>query len=97
MAWGGTVEDSRKITQRVRMVKEVMTLTDGSTGTFIGAYRRNNVVTAEIWVGLQGSVAIDYFGSHAGDGTIEDLSAERANDAGAYTLRQETIAYGTWY
>jgi hypothetical protein len=79
------------------MVKEVMTLSDGSTGSFLGQIQRRNTITSEEWVGIQGTVAVDYVGSHATDSDVEDISAEIANDAGAYSIRKETIALGTWY
>ena len=97
MPWSGTVDDAHKLTQRVRMVKEIMTLTDGTTGSVVGQLQRRNTITSEQWVGIQGTVAIAFVGSHASDANVEDISAELANDAGAYTVRQDTIAEGTWY
>ena len=97
MAWYGTVDDSRKIVQRVRAVKEVMQLSNGRTGSVIGYFQRRNIITSEVWVGIQGTVASAYVQSQAPVGTVEDIVAELASDAGNYTVRQDTITFGTWY
>lgn len=97
MPWYGTVDDTRKLVQRVRIVKELMTLVNGSTGAVIGALQRNNIVTSETWVGIQENAATAFVQAQGTLGTVEDISAERANDAGAFTVRQDVIQYGTWY
>lgn len=97
MAWYGTVDSSRKITQRVRAVKEVMTLSNGRTGSVIGYFQRRNIITSETWVGIQEGAATAFVGTQASVGTVEDVVAELASDAGNYVVRQDSISEGTWY
>jgi hypothetical protein len=96
MSWSGTVDDAHKLGQRVRVVKEVMTLTDGSTGTVVGAYVRMNTITTDQWVGIQAQVAIAYVAAESTVANLEDLSAEPMNDAGAYRVIKSITVPGTW-
>lgn len=97
MAWSGTVDDAHKIPERKRMVKVQMTLTNGRTGSVVGAFQRRDVITTERWVGIQHSVAFNYVDAESTVASIEDVSAERMNDAGAYSVTKETVTEGTWY
>lgn len=96
MSWSGTVDDAHKIPERKRLVKVQMVLTNAKTGTVIGAYTRRDTVTTEKWVGIQGTTAFNYVDSEGTGAGVEDLVAERMNDAGAYAIIKDTIVEGTW-
>jgi hypothetical protein len=107
MSWSGTVDDAHKIPERKRLVKVYMQLTTtkkvmGTSGTLeerlmpIGVMTRRDTVTTEKWVGIQGTTAFNYVDSEGTGAGVEDLVAERMNDAGAYAIIKDTIVEGTW-
>lgn len=96
MAWSGTVDNAHKLTQRVRIVSEILTLTNAITGAVIGSLTRKNTITSEAWVGIQEGAATAYVQAQGTVGTVEDISCERSNDAGAFTVNQDSVTYGTW-
>lgn len=96
MTWSGTVDDNHKLGDRKRAVKETITLTNGRTGTVIASYERINTIVSETWVGISGTTADAYYGSHTTDPGLESLVIEPMNEAGAYQIVKETITAGTW-
>jgi hypothetical protein len=95
MAWYGTCDTTRQITQRTRVVKEVMTISLGTS--VIGQVQRVNQITSERWIGVTQAAAQTKLLSLSTVGSIEDVCAEVMNDAGAWCLTAETVQYGTWF
>ena len=100
MPWSTTVDDNHKIPQRKRVVKETMTYSRMRDGTVqvLGSAQRRITIETERHVGIEGTTAYDYVGTHGTDTDIEDICAEQMNDAGAYAIVAERITdEGTWY
>lgn len=96
MAWSGTVDDAHKIDERLRAVRDNVVLTDGRTGTVVGSVERVLMVKTERWVGIEGTAAFDFVAAYSTIGTIQDVNAQRANDAGGYTVTMDTVTPGDW-
>lgn len=107
MTWSGTVDDAHRLGDKIRIVREEMTLTrqkkitgpDGQGTTVvepIGALERQTTLRRSTWVGISESAAIAFATVAAGTANVEEVSAEPMNDAGAYQVVVQFSEPGAW-
>ena len=96
MAWLGTVNDSDKIRLSQKTVVEIVTFQSGTGGTIITSAKRFGTVTTYQWRGLTEDAATTYWGSHANDSGVEDLTFERMDDSGQHCVTRVEIIEGTF-
>jgi hypothetical protein len=94
MPWSSTVDAEHTIPGGIRIVIETRDLFAGTT--FIGQQRRANTLTTTKYVGLTKDCAETYVNTNGTVATIQDLSSERVDDSGQYSVIRVDIDYGTW-
>ena len=92
--WSSTVGEDQTIPGPVRIVIETRDLFAGTT--FIGQQRRVNTLTTTKYVGLTKDCAETYINTNGTVATIQDLSSERVDDSGQYSVIRVDIDYGAW-